>query len=151
MKHGLIVSFAAGLLASGWCAASDQTDVMAVASQWRDAFNKRDTSAGVATCADETSIVDDIPPFEWHGAGACSRWMNDDAAFMKKNAITQPHVVFGTARHVDVAGDRAYMVAPADFTYLQQGKPVKETATVVMTFQKGVNGWRITGWTWADG
>ncbi len=149
--HKLIVVCAAGMLASGWCGASEQSDVMAVMKQWSDAFNKRDSKSALATCADQTSILDDVPPHEWHGVGACSRWMADDAAFMKKNAITHATVAFGTARHIDVTAGVAYVVVPAEFTYLRQGKPVKETATVTMILQKSENGWHITGWSWADG
>jgi ketosteroid isomerase-like protein len=149
--HRLIVVFAAGMLVSGWCGASEKTDVMAVVKQWSDAFNKGDAKSALATCADQTSILDDVPPHEWHGVGACSRWMNDDAAFMKKNGITHAAVTFGPALHIDVTAERAYVVAPAEFNYLQQGKPVKETATVTMTLQKSETGWHITGWAWADG
>ena len=149
--YKLIVVFAAGMLASTWCGASDKTDVMAVVNQWRDAFNKGDAKSALATCAEQTSILDDVPPHEWHGVGACSRWMNDDAAFMKRNEITNAAVTFAAARHLDVTADRAYVVAPAEFTYLQKGKPVKEAATVTMVLQKTETGWHITGWAWADG
>ncbi len=148
--HKLIAAFAAGMLATGWCGASEKTDVMAVLKQWSDAFNKRDAKSALATCADQTSILDDVPPHEWHGVGACSRWMNDDSAFMKENAITDAAVTFGPARHIDVTADRAYVVAPAQFTYLRKGKPVKETATVTMTLKNSETGWHITGWSWAD-
>lgn len=149
--HKLILAFAAGMLASGWCGATEKADVMAVMKQWSDAFNKRDAKSALATCAEQTSILDDVPPHEWHGVGACSRWMTDDAAFMKNNEITDAAVTFGAARHIDVTADRAYVVAPAEFTYLRKRKPVKETATVTMTLQKSETGWHITGWSWADG
>ena len=148
--HKLIAIFAAGMLITGWCEASENSDVMAVMKQWSDAFNKGDAKSALATCAGETSILDDVPPHEWHGAGACARWMTDDAAFMKKNAISHATVAFGTARHIDIAAGVAYVVAPAQYTYQRQGKPVKETATVTMILQKSENGWHITGWSWAD-
>jgi ketosteroid isomerase-like protein len=149
--YRLIAAFAAGLLASGWCGASEKADVLAVVNQWSDAFNKGDAKSALAICADQTSILDDVPPHEWHGAGACSRWLSDDAAFMTKNEITQATVAFGPARHIDITADRAYVVAPAEYSYLRQGNSVKETATVTMTLQKSATGWHITGWAWADG
>jgi ketosteroid isomerase-like protein len=147
----LIFIFAVGALAAGWCGATEQTDVMAVVKQWSDAFNTGDAKSALAACAEQTSIIDDVPPHEWHGVGACSRWMSDDAAFMKKNEFTHAVVTLGKARHVDVTADRAYVVVPADFTYIQKGKQVKETAVVTMTLQKSGTGWHITGWAWADG
>jgi ketosteroid isomerase-like protein len=104
-----IVVLAVGLLAGAWCGASEKADVMAVMKQWSDAFNKGDVKSALAACADQTSILDDVPPHEWHGVGACSRWMTDDAAFMKKNEITHATVTLGTARHIDITADVAYV------------------------------------------
>ena len=41
------------------------------------AFNKGDVPAAASACAPETSIIDEFAPYEWHGAGACARWMGD--------------------------------------------------------------------------
>jgi ketosteroid isomerase-like protein len=149
--HKIIIALAMGVLTAGWAAASEKTDVMAVVNQWNDGFNKGDTKSALAACADQTSIIDDLPPHEWHGAGACSKWMKDADAYFKKNEITDAVSTLGKPRHIDVAADRAYVVIPASFTYMQKGKPVKETSTVTMSLQKTESGWRITGWAWADG
>jgi ketosteroid isomerase-like protein len=143
-----VAALAAEPVAAG---ASEKTEVMAVVHQWVDGFNKGDTKSALATCADETSIIDDIPPHEWHGAGACSKWANDYDADAKKNDITDGIVTLGKPRHIDVAGDRAYIVVPANFTYKEKGKPMKETGSMVtVALQKGGSGWRIIGWSWAQ-
>lgn len=148
--HKILVALALTFLAAGPAAASDQTDVMVPVHQFIDGFNKGDTKAALATCADEASIIDEFAPFEWHGAGACSKWVNDFDADAKKNEITDGVVTLGKPRHIDVAGDRAYVVAPADYSFKMKGKPVKETsATMTLTLQKGATGWRITGWAWS--
>jgi hypothetical protein len=36
--------------------------------QWVDGINKGDMKAATAACADQTSIIADFPPHEWHGA-----------------------------------------------------------------------------------
>ena len=49
-----------------------------------------------------------------------------------------------------MSGDRAYVVVPANYTFRQKGKAVKETkATMTLALHKGAAGWRITGWSWA--
>jgi hypothetical protein len=48
---------------------SAQTAVLASINQFVDGFNKGDTKMAVAACADETSILDEFPPHEWHGGG----------------------------------------------------------------------------------
>ena len=101
---------------------SAQTAVLASINQFVDGFNKGDTKTAVAACADETSIIDEFPPHEWHGAGACEKWLNDFDADAKKNDITDGVVKLGKASHVDISSDYAYVVVPANYTFKQKGK-----------------------------
>jgi ketosteroid isomerase-like protein len=151
--HKLLTAIAVVGLIAGPAAASDKTDVMTVIQQWVDGFNKVDMKAMMGQCADHTSIIDDIPPHEWHGSGACTRWWNAYQADAKKNEITDGIVTLSTPRHIDVTGDRAYVVVPVEsFTYKAKGKPEKETGSVVtLVLRKGESGWRITAWAWAQG
>jgi hypothetical protein len=135
---------------AGPTVASAQTDVMATVKQFVDAFNKGDTKAAIAMCASQTSILDEFPPHEWHGAGACAKWAEDFDADAQKNGITDAVVALGTPRHVEVTADRAYVVVPVDYTFKQKGKVVKETgSTMTLALQKSAAGWRLTGWAWA--
>ena len=138
------------MLASGPVLASDQTDVMALIHQFVDGFNKGDTKAALAACAEQTSIIDEFPPHEWHGAGACAKWADDYEASAKKDGITGGVVTLGKPKHVDVNGNHAYVVIPSDYAYKQNGKAMKESrAAFAFALQKGEAGWRITGWSWA--
>ena len=49
---------------------AEQASVMAPVHQFIDGFNKGDTKAAIAACSDAVSIIDDLPPHEWHGSGA---------------------------------------------------------------------------------
>jgi hypothetical protein len=146
----IFAALAVALLAAGPTFASDKTDVMVTVNQFLDGFNKGDTKALLAACADQTSIIDEFPPHEWHGAGACSKWVDDFDADAKKNGITDGIVTLGDPRHVDVTADHAYVVIPADYAFKQKGKAAKETGSIMtLTLQKGRAGWHITGWAWA--
>lgn len=154
--HKILVSVAVGVLvagssiASGQAAASGQAEVMAPVRQFVDAFNEGDMKAAVAACVDATSIIDEFPPHEWHGAGACQRWMNDYDADSKKSGITDGIVTLGTPLHVDVTADRAYIVIPTGYAFKRKGKPEKETGSMfTFALHKGAAGWRIVGWSWA--
>jgi len=137
------------LFAPGMSTAPDKAAVMSQLHQFVDAFNKGDTKTAAAACAAETSIIDEFPPHEWHGADACMTWMNAYDADAKKNNITDGSVTLGSPRHVDVTADHAYVVVPADYAYKEKGKPVKETgSTLTVALQKSTAGWRITGWSW---
>jgi hypothetical protein len=146
----ILVALALVFLAAGPAAASEKTDVMVLVHQFVDGFNKGDTKTALAACADQTSIIDEFPPYEWHGAGACSKWMNDYDADAKKNGITDGIVMLGKPRHIDINEDRAYVVVPSNYTFKEKGKTVKETGSMLtLALQKGEIGWRITGWAWA--
>lgn len=130
--------------------ASDQTDAMAPIKQFVDAFNKGDAKTALSACAAETSIIDEFPPYEWHGAGACKKWADDYDANAKKDGITDGVVTLGKPKHVAVTGDRAYVVIPTDYTFKQNGKAMKETQSAfAFALHKGADGWRIIAWTWA--
>ena len=149
----LIVAFAVALAVApavaSAAAASEKTDVMAPVHQFMDGLNKGDTQTALAACASPSSIVDEFPPYEWQGATACADWANDFAADSKKNGITDSTVTLGTPRHVDITGDRAYVVVPATYTFKQHGKRVTESGSILtVALQKVAAGWRMTGWAW---
>ncbi len=129
---------------------SAQTAVLVSVRQFVDGFNKGDTKTLLAACADQTSILDEFPPHEWHGTGACAKWVSDFDADAKKNGITDGVVTLSNPSHVDITADHAYVVIPANYTFKQKGRPVSEVGSIItLTLQKSQSGWRITGWSWA--
>jgi hypothetical protein len=147
--HKIVAIILLTLVALGTSAAQEKAAVMAPVQQFVDGLNKGDAKSAVAACAAETSIIDEFPPHEWHGADACTKWMSDFDADAKKNGITEPVVTLHSPRHVDVTADRAYVVVPADYTYKQKGKVVKETGSALtVALQRGAEGWRMIGWSW---
>lgn len=144
-----LIALTVALLAAAPNALAQQKDVMATVHQFVDGFNKGDTKSALAACADQTSIIDEFPPHEWHGAGACGKWADDYDANAKKDGITDGMVILGKPRHVDVTGDLAYVVVPANYRFKQKGKPVAEIGSMLtIALQKGPAGWRMTAWTW---
>ncbi len=104
----------------------------------------------LAACAAPAFIIDEFPPYAWQGPTACSDWANDFDANSKKDGITQPVVTLGKARHLEVTGERAYVVVPANYNFKRNGNPIAETgSTWTVALQKLTAGWRITGWAWS--
>lgn len=148
--HKILIAFTLSMLTAASCAGSEASDVMMPIQQFADGFNKGDPKAAFAVCLDDIGIIDEVPPHEWHGAGASSKWLADFDADAKKNGITDTVVALHKPRHVDVTQDRAYVVVPADYTYKQNGKPMKEKNSILtIALQKTGAGWRIAAWTWA--
>ena len=146
----LLVVVGVMMLASVMAAASEQSDVMTPVHQFVNGFNKGDAKTALAACADQASIIDDFPPYRWSGAAACSDWAQAYDAWAKQHGVTDGVVTLGRARGIEVVGDQACVVVPADFTYKQNGKPMKETgATWTLVLHKGASGWLISAWTWS--
>ena len=138
------------VMAAGTASASDQTDVMVTVRQFIDGFNKGDVKSALAACASRPGIVDEFPPYAWQGATACADWANDFEANAKKNGITDSVVTLQKPKHVDVTGDRAYVVVPANYDYKARGKKTSQKGSIMaVALQKTPAGWRITGWSWA--
>lgn len=148
--HAISIVLAVVVLAAGPKGSSEKAAAMAPVNQFVEAFNKGDTKTASALCSDQTSIIDEFPPHEWHGSGACAAWFGDFDADAKKNNITPGSVTLAKPVHVDVTGDRAYIVVPANYEFKKNGKPQKETGSILtVALKKEAAGWRITAWSWA--
>jgi hypothetical protein len=143
-------ALAVTMLTVGSAAASEQDDVMKTVRQWVDGLNKGDPKQAVAACAQQTAIVDEFPPYEWHGEGTCAKWVTELTAFNESIGLTDGIVTLKKPRRVDVTGDRAYVVVPTDFHYKENGKAGAEIgALFTVSLKKEQAGWRITGWAWS--
>lgn len=146
----ILVALVVALSAVARTAASQEAVVMATVSQFVNSFNIGDTKAVAAACAEQAVIIDEFPPHAWDGAGACARWMADYDTNAKKDGITDGIVTLSKPRHVDITGDRAYVVVPADYAYKQHGQPVKETGSIfTLVLERKAASWRISAWSWA--
>ena len=136
-------------LASANAFASDKSDAMASVHIFIDNMNKGDMKVAGSAYAPAASILDEFPPHAWQGATAFADWGKDFNDFAQKNGITDPVVTLGKTLHVDITGDRAYVVVSATYSYKQKGKAISEPGCF-MTFalQKLAPGWRITAWAW---
>ncbi|MEO7971444.1 MAG: nuclear transport factor 2 family protein [bacterium] len=150
MRKILLTLILVVLAAASIVAVDSKKEVMRPIHQFVDSLNKGDLKTMAAACAEQTSIIDEFPPHEWHGAGACSNWANDYNTDAQKNGITDGALKLGIPRHIDIAGDNAYVVVPANYTFKQKGKLVREIrATFTVALHNGEGGWRITGWSWS--
>jgi len=132
-------------------AAAQNPGVMATVNHFVDAFNRGDAKGAASTCASPASIIDDFPPHQWQGPNACANWFAAYNVMAKKAGITDGVVTLGRPWHVDVTGARAYVVAPANYTYRVHGKATSLNGSVfTLVLSKLDAGWRITGWAWAD-
>ena len=115
--HKLLVGLVFAVFAAHPAPAPDETAVMLPVHQFVDAFNKGDVKGATEVCSNITSIIDEFPPYEWHGAGTCRTWLNAYDADAKRNGISAGFVTLAAPRHVDIILEHAYVVVPADYEY----------------------------------
>jgi len=153
-KSSAALLFVAGVLASAApasAASSESAAVMAAVQGFVKDFNVGTINDVRGACEPSTIIIDNFSPHVWSGADACGAWYNAYNAMAAKNGITNEIVTLNAPWHVDVDGDRAYVVNPARDTYLQHGKRITFAASVfTVVLKKEAVGWRITGWAWSD-
>ncbi|HEY1724249.1 MAG TPA: hypothetical protein VGF89_02415 [Steroidobacteraceae bacterium] len=146
--RSVLIGVALAVLASGQAFASAKTDAVAAIQKWMDDFNRGELAP--ASCSGVVSLVDDIPPHEWHGEGACAAWAKDFSAWATAHEVTNGSVKLGKVRHVDASGQSAYVVAATSFTGSMKDKPFSMKGLITVSLKKAESGWVITGWAWAD-
>ena len=73
-------------------------------------------------------------------------------ADFKKNGMSDGKVALGKPSHVDVKGDRAYVVVPTEFSFKAKGKPAGERGSMLTNALKKVKaGWKMSAWAWSKG
>jgi ketosteroid isomerase-like protein len=128
------------------------TDPMATVRQYIDAFNRGDLEAMGMAFAVPGSILDGLPPHAWHGPTVTLDWYRDVMAEGEHAGASGYVVALGEPRHMDVAGDRAYVVVPASMTFSVRGTQATQSgATLTVALRRQPEGWRIAAWAWAKG
>lgn len=112
-------------------------------------FNKGDVKAAEATHADDVTIIDEIPPYQWQGREAFKSWLADLGKHDQANGVTDGHMKAGNVVREEVSGDHAYVVMTTEYTFKQKGVPMREPSQMTFALRKTGDGWRITGWTFA--
>jgi ketosteroid isomerase-like protein len=148
--RSLLIAVGVAISISAPVAASDNTEVIAVAHHWADAFGQRAFITDNAPCAEDAVVIDDLPPHVWQGPGACTQWFGTFEAWAAKAGATNALITLGEIRHLELDGGFAYLVAPATLSYVKESKPVNFPGTITLTLRKRESGWRISGVAWTD-
>jgi hypothetical protein len=112
-------------------------------------FVNTGTSAPSGTYARGAVITDEFAPFVWTTTDAGNRWSTGFTAYNAASKITRPHIVLNLPTEFNVSASRAYVVFPAAFTPLLNGKPFTETGYWTFVIVKDGTVWRVASQTWA--
>jgi ketosteroid isomerase-like protein len=130
----------------------DSNDPMAAVQRYIAAFNAGDPDAMGAACADPMQILDGMAPHVWQGPSASHDWWRDVLAEGEHLGASGYHITLGEPRHVDVAGESAYVVVPATMSFDLRGKQVTQAGAIfTVALRRVAADWRLTAWAWAKG
>lgn len=129
-------------------AASDATEIMKTIRTLNDDLNKGDMDAPASLYTQDATIIDEFAPHFWSGAHAHADWIAAFEALAKAEAITGVKLTLGKPLHVNVEGDRAYVVLPTRINDKTKGKAHVEHGLWTFAMQKTSGGWMIAGWSW---
>jgi ketosteroid isomerase-like protein len=151
MKQILCAAAVASILFGGNAFASQTANVKAAVRHLIADSNSGNDEAFKADLTEPALFFDEYPPFDW--IGAKDGWLNAYNAYNKQNAVTAAKTTPLAFRHVNVSGDRAYVVLRSLYTYREDGKAQKEPGTEVFTLTKTGGKWLANGYAWlsADG
>jgi len=146
----LVIGFICAVVWSATAgAASPNDEIAAPIKQFIDSFNTGDAKAAAAAHMEKgLMIIDEVPPFVWHGHDAFKSWSDALASHDTKLGITDQIVTLSAATRVETDADRAYAVVPAVYTFKQKGVAMREVAQMTFALRKVAAGWRIAGWAW---
>lgn len=120
--------------------------------QYVEAFNNGDPAAMAASCADPMQILDGMSPHVWQGPRAAEDWWTDVLSEGEHLGASGYRIALGEPRHVDVAGEYAYVVVPATMTFQLRGQTVTQTGSLyTVALRRIESDWRLTAWAWAKG
>lgn len=122
---------------------------IATVQRFLDAFNKGDLKTAEATHATEVAIVDEMPPYHWRGREAFKAWLADLTEYDAARGVTDGHMKLGDLVREETTGDAAYVVVATEYTFKQNGTPMREPSQMTFALKKEKAGWRIVGWTFA--
>jgi ketosteroid isomerase-like protein len=146
----ILFAAAAALIAfAAPAVASDRTDILAAITKLNDGLNSGNLAAPDGVYAPGATIIDEFPPHYWSGEHAHADWAAAFEAIAKAQGISGVKLTLARPLHVNVEGDRAYVVVPAQLTQKVKGKAEREHGLWTFAMQKGAAGWQIAAWSWA--
>jgi ketosteroid isomerase-like protein len=151
MQIRTIAAFLALALAPGLAAAAANpppAPILKLANAVIRATNTDDASALNGLYADDAVVVDENPPFAWHGRGAGAAWWRVVDAIVRGMKMTHVRAVDVRIGEFRQSATDAYLIQPLTITGTANGKPFAESGTLTYTFHKNGDTWLISSQVW---
>ena len=122
--------------------------VMAPVRVLMDGLNSRVIEPVEKVMAPDATIVDEIPPFIWSGAGAHTKLMADFSAMMKTQGIDSFVVSVTSIDQISKTDTSAYVALSAKVVSRMGDAESQEEGRFVLALVHVGNDWKIASWSW---
>lgn len=150
MRYLAVAAVVGALIITPAGAQAPDAQLIAPIQKFMDSFNKGDLAGAMAThtAGADLVIIDEVPPFIWSGTKAFQAWSTALDTASKQAGITDQMVTISAPTRTETAGDTAYVIVPAVYTYKEKGVAMREAAQMTFVLKKGGGGWLIHAWAW---
>ena len=112
------------------------------------AANADDAAALRGLYADDAVVVDENPPFAWHGAGAGAAWWHVVESVVKNIHLTHLNATAVRIAEFHQTATDAYLIESMTIGGVVGGKPFSEPGTMTYTFHDTAGTWLISSQVW---
>lgn len=120
--------------------------ILKLANAVVNASNADDAASLSKLYTHDATVVDEIPPFVWRGAGAGVAWWHAVEAFTKNKHVRIKLVDIRISEFQRSATD-AYLIQPMTIMEIGTGQP-GESGTMTYTFHNDGTAWSISSQVW---
>jgi len=149
MRGSMVGIVLAASLAGQALAQTPGAAVEATTNHFTDAVNHGDMAGALGDLGPAPTIVDDLAPYRWQGAGAGGAWMAAMGANAQARGMTVINMRIAKASRIEVSGAGAYAVVPGALTYtFKDGHTEHAEGALTFALQRLGEAWKIDALTW---
>ncbi|MBV8490470.1 MAG: nuclear transport factor 2 family protein [Candidatus Eremiobacteraeota bacterium] len=123
-------------------------EIAALSAATIAATNADDATKFAGLYTDDAVVVDENPPFAWHGADAGAQWWHVTDAIIAKLHLKNLYATPASPSEFAQSDTDAYMIVPVTLGGSANGKTFTESGTLTYTFHKTPAGWKISSQVW---
>ena len=148
MRFRTLALVLTSVLLAGAAPAAPPSELLQPIRTVLNAFNAGSSAQLSDPYAPQTTVVDEIAPYTWTGAGAGQRWLADFMRFAARSKIVNGRVSMSPIKTFGISGNRAYVAVPIRYVGNMNRKPFVETGIWAFTLIRSRGEWMITTQSW---
>jgi ketosteroid isomerase-like protein len=114
-----------------------------------DAVNRGDEGSALASLTADVTIVEDLPPFRWHGPAAGAEWLGGMFENAQRLGISSIFMEPGRVIRIEIEDPHAYAVVEGQLRYGGAGPPLHADGVITFALVRKDGEWMINALVWS--